>query len=211
MDEKLLICGTSGFAKQCLPEILSYYDSPVFFNNIENIREFKSFPVINSDIEVINFIESGRITHFVIAIAESLTRYNLTEKFLNLGLKEFKLINQDTWIPKSCEIKENVVILRNCILEEDTKIGYGSVLNIGVKMFHDSSCGVSCQLGPNTTLLGNSKVGDFTFMGANSVVLPNISVGSNCIIGAGSIVNKSIPDNSVAYGNPCKVKRKNIL
>ena len=32
-----------------------------------------------------------------------------------------------------------------------------------------------------------------------------ITIGKNSIIGAGSVVNKSIPDNCVAVGNPCKV------
>jgi maltose O-acetyltransferase len=36
-----------------------------------------------------------------------------------------------------------------------------------------------------------------------------VTIGDNVIIGAGSVVTKSIPDNVVAYGNPCKVIRKN--
>lgn len=37
----------------------------------------------------------------------------------------------------------------------------------------------------------------------------NIYFGNNVVIGAGSVVTKDIPDNSVAYGNPCRVMRKN--
>jgi maltose O-acetyltransferase len=32
---------------------------------------------------------------------------------------------------------------------------------------------------------------------------------NNVVIGAGSVVTKDIPDNSVAYGNPCRVMREN--
>ncbi len=32
---------------------------------------------------------------------------------------------------------------------------------------------------------------------------------NNVTIGAGSVVTKDIPDNSVAYGNPCRVMREN--
>lgn len=32
---------------------------------------------------------------------------------------------------------------------------------------------------------------------------------NNVAIGAGSVVTKDIPDNSVAYGNPCRVMREN--
>lgn len=36
-------------------------------------------------------------------------------------------------------------------------------------------------------------------------MLPGVTVGNRCIIGAGTIISSSIPDNSVAVGNPCKV------
>jgi acetyltransferase-like isoleucine patch superfamily enzyme len=44
-------------------------------------------------------------------------------------------------------------------------------------------------------------------MGSN--IIDNVKIGKNVIIGAGSLVTKDIPDNVVAYGNPCKIVRKN--
>lgn len=43
------------------------------------------------------------------------------------------------------------------------------------------------------------------WIGGNSVILPGVTIGENSVIGAGSVVTKSIPDNVVAVGNPCKV------
>lgn len=43
------------------------------------------------------------------------------------------------------------------------------------------------------------------WIGANAILLPGVIVGRNSVIGAGSIVTKSIPDFSVAVGNPAKV------
>ncbi|PML75508.1 sugar O-acetyltransferase [Enterovibrio norvegicus] len=48
-------------------------------------------------------------------------------------------------------------------------------------------------------------IGDNCWIGGGVIVLPGVTVGKNCVIGAGSVVNKSIPDNSVAVGNPCRV------
>jgi len=44
-------------------------------------------------------------------------------------------------------------------------------------------------------------------MGTN--VIDSRRIGKNTIIGAGSVVTKDIPDNVIAYGNPCKVIRDN--
>ncbi|MBQ2983644.1 MAG: sugar O-acetyltransferase [Candidatus Gastranaerophilales bacterium] len=51
-------------------------------------------------------------------------------------------------------------------------------------------------------------VGSNVWIGGNVTVLAGVSIGDNCVIGAGSVVTKDIPDNSLAFGNPCKVIRK---
>ena len=55
------------------------------------------------------------------------------------------------------------------------------------------------------TLIGKVSIGNDVFIGAGSIILPNVTIGNNVIIGAGSVVTHSIPDNSVAVGNPAKV------
>ena len=39
--------------------------------------------------------------------------------------------------------------------------------------------------------------------------MPGVTIGNNVVIGAGSVVTKDVPDDSVAFGNPCRVVRKN--
>ena len=36
----------------------------------------------------------------------------------------------------------------------------------------------------------------------------NVNIGEGSVIGAGSVVARDIPPNSLAFGNPCIVKRK---
>lgn len=52
---------------------------------------------------------------------------------------------------------------------------------------------------------GKVTIGSNIYFGADCMVLKGVTIGDNCIIGAGSIVSKSIPSNSVALGNPCRV------
>lgn len=51
-------------------------------------------------------------------------------------------------------------------------------------------------------------IGNNVWIGGNSVILPSISIGDNVTIGAGSVVTKSIPSNSLAVGNPCRIVKK---
>ena len=49
------------------------------------------------------------------------------------------------------------------------------------------------------------SIGDGCWIGEKVCILPGVSIGEKCIIGAGSVVTKSIPDYSIAVGNPAKV------
>lgn len=48
-------------------------------------------------------------------------------------------------------------------------------------------------------------VGNNVWIGAGSTILAGVTIGSGSVIGAGSVVKKSIPENVVAVGVPCKV------
>lgn len=51
-------------------------------------------------------------------------------------------------------------------------------------------------------------IGDNVWIGGNTVIFPGANIGNNTTIGAGSVVTKSIPDNVLAFGNPCQVKKE---
>ena len=52
------------------------------------------------------------------------------------------------------------------------------------------------------------SIGNNVWIGGNVVILPGVSIGDNVVIGTGSVVTKSIPDNVIAAGNPCRIIRK---
>ncbi|PKQ20630.1 MAG: acetyltransferase [Actinobacteria bacterium HGW-Actinobacteria-6] len=80
-------------------------------------------------------------------------------------------------------------------------IGDDVTMAPGVRIIaHDAS--TKMHLG--YTRIGKVEIGDRVFIGAASIVLPGVRIGTNVVIGAGSVVSKSIPDNTVACGNPAR-------
>ena len=50
-------------------------------------------------------------------------------------------------------------------------------------------------------------IGNNVWIGGNAIIFPGVTIGDNTTIGAGSVVTQSIPQNVLAYGNPCKIQR----
>lgn len=117
-----------------------------------------------------------------------------------------------------------------------TKIGRGTFINFNFTCQDDTTVtiGEHCNFGPNVTIVtplhpmlaaerrairvpdGRDlrlcwakpvTVGNDCWLGANVVICPGVTIGDNCVIGAGSVVTRSIPANSFAAGNPCRVIR----
>ena len=51
-------------------------------------------------------------------------------------------------------------------------------------------------------------IGNNCWIAGNVTICGGVTVGDNCVIGAGSVVTRSIPANSFAAGNPCRVIRE---
>ena len=106
-------------------------------------------------------------------------------------------------------VGDNFYMNYNCVILDGAKVEFGDNVFIG------PNCGFYTAGHPIEIDLRNKgleyakpiKVGDNVWFGGNVVVLPGVTIGNNVTIGAGSVVTKDIPDNSIAYGNPCKKVR----
>jgi len=95
----------------------------------------------------------------------------------------------------------------------NTDIGSFSYINAKYKVIIEDEV----QIGSHCSIYSVSTIDNTRGMvvlrnnckiGSHSTILPGVSIGKNSIIGAHSLVNKSIPDDSVAFGVPAKVISK---
>jgi maltose O-acetyltransferase len=116
------------------------------------------------------------------------------------------------YIDEGTFINVNAIFLDNNII----KIGKNGLIGPGVQLLTASHPLSSRErlITSNKNLKTSYKtfskpilIGDNVWIGGNTVVLPGITIGNNVTIGAGSVVTKDIPDNVLAYGNPCKIIR----
>lgn len=124
----------------------------------------------------------------------------------------------------------------DCYIEPPLHANWGSNTHLGNSVYAnfnltlvddtDIFIGDECMIGPNVVIATAGHpiepelrrkaaqfnipvhIGRNVWIGAGAVILPGVHIGDNSVIGAGSVVTKDIPENSVAYGNPCRVVRE---
>ena len=114
---------------------------------------------------------------------------------------------------KGVEVGENVLFrdrlttLIDCSRPSLVKIGNNVDINRHFQILtHDWGCYVfRNKYHDFVNSEGRVTIGSNIYFGTNVIILKGVTIGDNCIIGAGSVVNRSIPANSVATGNPCRV------
>ena len=119
------------------------------------------------------------------------------------------VIHPSAIVSPHSEIGEGTVIMHGAIIQSCAKIGAHCIINTKSSVDHDVNLHDYVHVAPGSTICGGAEIGECTWLGAGSVVKQGIHIGKNCMIGAGSVVVKNIPDNVIAYGNPCLVIRPN--
>jgi UDP-3-O-[3-hydroxymyristoyl] glucosamine N-acyltransferase len=99
----------------------------------------------------------------------------------------------------------------NCGMIQDTIIEDDVIINSYVLIAENCHIYRGVDLAPGVKVGGNTSIGENTVVGLGAMIRNRIKIGSNCLIGMGAVVVKDIPDNVIAYGNPCVVHDKNTV
>lgn len=191
--------GASGHAKVVMDIIAAQndivgclYDDSPHYDEINGKRVFNAADMIVEGPLIVS-IGSCRIHKFI------------AERYSHL---EFATaIHPKAIISDTATIGMGTVVMPGAIINADVKIGRHCIINTKASIDHECKIGDYVHIAPGATLSGNIEVGDCSWIGVGACVKQGIKIGQNCMIGAGSVVIKDIPDNVVAYGNPCIVMK----
>ncbi len=107
------------------------------------------------------------------------------------------------------EAGDNLFINHDCVFLDPGKITFGNNVYIGPQCgFYTAHHNVhSYWRNQGYEYAFPITIGDNVWIGGGSMFMPGAKVGSNVVIGGGSVVTGEIPDNVIAFGNPCRVYR----
>lgn len=210
--EKLTILGLS---ESTLTMIFDNLESCQLFpeikivNNLE-LNELKPFENSLFKIDLVSEIgNSDMASKLFLGVYNPRSKFKVLENLKAIKSNFINIIHKTVTISSTVKLGVGIQVNSLVSIAAFTKIGDFVSINRNVSIGHHSEINDFVTINPGANIAGFVKIRKNTLIGMGVNIIDGITIGENVVIGAGSLVTKNIPDGVIAYGNPCKVIRKN--
>lgn len=212
MCKKILLIGGGGHCKSVLDTILELddYCEIGIIDTEEHVGEtLLGVPIIGTDDDLKDLFKKGYTEAFITvgSIGKPILRINLYNYLKKVGFNIPIIIDPSAIVSRFSVIAEGVFIGKKSIINAGSEINCCAIINSGSVVEHDCKIGSFAHLASGTVLGGEVVIGENTHIGSNSTIRNHVEIGNDSIVGMGSVVLRDVPNETVAYGNPCKEVR----
>lgn len=207
------IVGAGGHAQVIADSFICAGEKNLFFvdQKSDSKKRLGHYEVL-SDVDFSNRIKNNPAkSQLIIGVGDNALREKIvTQK--SAVLSDFvNAIHPSAVISQFAQLGSGIAIMPMASIGTNTKVGNHTIINTGALVDHDCIIEEFASLGPGCVLGGGVFIGHGSAIGIGAVIKHGIKIGKNVVIGAGANVTKDIPDDVVAYGNPCAVIRARKL
>ena len=178
------------------------------YNNL-NLPILNTFEHDRFNIEMFNTVNMDDYDLMVLGVYQPSHKIKIVETLNPDKNKFMNIIHDGLDISYTSKFGRGLLINSKVSIAAHTTIGDFVSINRHVSIGHHTNVGDYCSINPGVNIAGNVTIGEGTTIGVGANIIDGVNIGKNSIIGAGSVVTKNIPDNVIAYGNPCKIIRDN--
>lgn len=210
-NRRLLLLGSGGHCNSVMDSVLS----SELFDEIGLVE--KDGTAIDSDIRIVGtdselekLFDNGWNEAFITvgSIGNTAIREKLYELVRKIGFGMPVIADPTSIISNNAIIEEGTYIGKRVVINSGCKVGKCAIINSGAVIDHDCEIGDFCHISPGTVMCGEVTVQNFSHIGAGSVLKQGVTIGQRSLIGIGSVVVKDISGYVIAYGNPCRIRKR---
>jgi len=139
----------------------------------------------------------------VIGLSEIKYKIKLYE-YLCGKVKFFTFVHPTVKFGKFTAVGEGSVIMPNCLISTNVKIGKCVFINIGSQIGHDVEIGDFSSVMSNVDFGGHACLGKNVFVGTKATIMPGKKIAPETMVGTGSVVISDILKAQTVFGNPAR-------
>lgn len=207
------VYGASGFGREVMPLVRSYYEESVDFVFIDDASDIKEL----NGLAVIQYQDFLNLSHpqkkVIVAIADSVIREKLTIKLESDNVECISISAKNVIVMDKNEIGQGAVLCPFVTITSNTKIGKSFHANIYSYVAHDCVIGDYVTFAPHVMCNGNVHIEEHAYIGTGAMIKQGtpskpIVIGKGAVVGMGAVVTKSVKPGDVVFGVPAKsIKR----
>jgi len=172
-------------------------------------REYNGYPVLGS----ISTAADYPACHFVLVLG-NYHDLRLTKRVfdrLSLDVSRFAtIIHPTVRVSRYTEVGPGTVVLQNCVITSNTRIGSHVLVLFGAHIGHDCIVDDYVVIAPNAVLAGGVCVREGCYIGANATILQKVKVGPWSCVGMGAAAFSDVGPNSTVAGNPARLLKHRV-
>ena len=205
--KRLLIWGAGGHAKvvadlarDCGWEVIGFLED----DPLHHGQPFYGAAILGGS----NYLtSSGVLRHcqLIVAMGDNAARDRCLTLARRNGFTVPVLTHPSAVVSPTAVLEYGTVVMAGSMVQADTRIGPGGIINTGASVDHDCVLGRCVHIAPGARLTGKIQVGEHTLVGVGAVVIPRVKIGMNCTIGAGAAVIGDVSDGLTVVGVPARV------
>lgn len=154
--------------------------------------------------------DGARDAWVFIAISSNLERLIAIQSAKTLGLHVATLVHPSAVLSRTCSVGYGTVIMPGSIVNANTAIGIGCILNTASTIDHDCRVEDGAQIAPGVHAASNVLFGLRCFVGTGASIKQCIEIGRDAIVGCGAAVIRNVAGGTTVAGNPARIIKKTI-
>ncbi|MCV2886684.1 acetyltransferase [Aestuariibacter sp. AA17] len=206
-NRRLVIVGAGGHGKvvaDCAERMGRWSEIVFADSNFPTKQHCLGFSVVCHPDNIESVITES--TDAFVAVGDNHARKRIAQSLPIPHERLVSLVHPNAVVSRYVKIGQGVLILAGAVINADTAIEDGSIVNTCASVDHDCVVGAYSHLAPGVHLAGAVDVGQECFLGVGVSVIPKVTIGTNTIVGAGATVIQNLPANITAIGTPAKQK-----
>lgn len=194
----------------------------MIMDNLESCNLFPELIIVNNlDLPIEHTFDNPKFKYTIVneftdrsvpvtlGVTNAYTKLKAIKQFNISDLEFINIINRTSFISSTAILGKGLLINNFATIGAHAQIGNFVNISNRASVNHHSIIEDFASINPGVNLAGNVYVGKGTLIGIGATISNGVTIGKNSIVGAGSVVVRDIPDNVIAYGNPCKPMREN--